>query len=162
MMRGTAWIGSLVAFLAVAACIVGAQGGGKLVRGGNPTPGTPQPDPPNLSDRITLTGCLQALPKSSVTTETADANMPSSARFGLSSAQRADRLPPGTGGSELATKTSSRSYRLEGLDSQFATFVNAKVEISGEVKPRPAAETGESVPILIVEFIQKTGPTCES
>jgi len=26
---------------------------------GNPTPGTPQPDPPNLADRITLTGCVR-------------------------------------------------------------------------------------------------------
>jgi len=161
-MRRRARIGSLVAVLAAAASIVSAQGGGKLVRGGNPTPGTPQPDPPNLSDRITLTGCLQALRKSSGTTETAEADTPSSARFGLSNAQHEDRLPPGTGGSELATKTASNSYRLEGLDSQFSAFVNAKVEVSGEIKPRPAAEAGESAPTLIVEFIQRTGSTCGS
>jgi hypothetical protein len=161
MIRRTAWIGT-VAFLAAAVCIVGAQGGGKPVSGGNPTPGTPQPDPPKLSDRITLTGCLQPVPTNGTTTETPDANTPSNARFALSNVQRVDRVPPDTGGSELATKSSSRSYRLEGLDSQFSTFANSKVEISGEVKPRPAAETGESAPVLIVEFIQKSGSTCGS
>jgi hypothetical protein len=159
-MRRRAWIGSAV--LVAAACIVSAQSGGQPVRGGNPTPGTPQPDPPNLSDRITLTGCLQALRKSSGTAETAEADIPGSARFGLSNARRVDRLPPGTGGSELATKTASRSYLLEGLDSQFSAFVNDKVEISGEIKRRPATEAGESEPTLIVEFIQRTGSTCRS
>ena len=29
---------------------------------GNPTPGTPQPDPPVVSDRIAVTGCLEMAP----------------------------------------------------------------------------------------------------
>jgi len=162
-MRCAAWTGSLAAFFAAATFVVSAQVGGKPFSGGNPTPGTPQPDPPNLSDRVTLSGCLQSAPTSSAASEPPDANVPSSARFALSNAERVDRLPLGTGGSELATRTSSRSYRLEGLDSQLSPFSNTKVEISGEIKPRAAGEASDSAaPILIVEFIQKTSSTCES
>jgi hypothetical protein len=154
---------SLAAFLVAATFAVSAQVGGKPISGGNPTPGTPQPDPPNLSDRIMLTGCVRPAPPGGDTTEAPDANTPGSARFALSNAQHVDRLPPGTGGSELAKKTSSRSYRLEGLDSQLSPFANTRVEISGEIKPRPSGEaTDGAVPILIVEFIQKTASTCES
>jgi hypothetical protein len=161
-MRSAVWTGGLLAVLAASTFVVNAQIGGKPVKGGNPTPGTPQPDPPNLSDRITVTGCLQPS-KSSTNAEAPDPNTPSNARFVLSNAQRVDRLPPGTGGSELAAKTASRSYRLEGLDSQFSPFVNMKVEISGEVQLRAAGEATESsVPTLLVEFIQKTAPTCQS
>jgi hypothetical protein len=162
-MRCAAWAGSLAAFLFAATLAVSTQVGGKPVSGGNPTPGTPQPDPPNLDDRVTLTGCLRPSPRTSPTTEAADANTPSSTRFALSNAQRVDRIPLGTGGSEVARKTSGGSYRLEGLDSQFSPFANTKVEISGEIKPRPAGEATDSAdPVLIVEFIQKTAPTCES
>ena len=161
-MHCAAWSGSLAAFLVAVTCVAGAQGGGKPVVGGNPTPGTAQPDPPNLSDRITLTGCVRPAPQSDAATEAPDANTPSSARFALSDAQRVNRLPPGTGGSELARKTSSRSYRLQGLDSQLSPFANTKVEISGQIEARPAGEaTGSAGPILIVEFIQKTASTCE-
>jgi len=80
----------------------------------------------------------------------------------LSGAKSVDRIPPGTGGSSLAVSTRSASYRLEGIDSQFSPFVNARVEVSGEVKPATAdkAASGDSSPILLVEFIQKTGTTC--
>ena len=161
-MRRAVWIGGLVALLAASTFVVSAQIGGKPVKGGNPTPGTPQPDPPNLGDRITVSGCLQPASKSNGNGETPDANTPSNARFVLASAQRVDRLPPGTGGSELSAKSSSRSYRLEGIDSQFSPFVNMKVEISGEVKLPAAGETAGSVPTLLVEFVQKTAPTCQS
>ena len=95
--------------LAASGLTINAQGGGKPISGGNPTPGTPQPDPPNLSDRVTVTGCLQAAPKSAANSEAADPNTPSDARFVLSGAKGVDRIPPGTGGSPLAvsTKTSS-------------------------------------------------------
>ncbi len=159
-MRRAVWTGGLITVLAACTFVVSAQIGGKPVSGGNPTPGTAQPDPPNLSDRITVSGCLQTA-SNKTGSETPDANTPSNARFVLSSAQRVDRLPPGTGGSELSTRTSSRSYRLEGIDSQFSPFVNTKVEISGELKARPAGETAASVPTLLVEFVQKTAPTCQ-
>jgi hypothetical protein len=158
----SAWTGGFVALITASTIVVTAQVGGKLIVGGNPTPGTPQPDSPNLSDRITVTGCLRPAPKSAAAGQAPEANTPSDARFVISNAQRVDRLPPGTGGSELATKTSSASYRLEGIDSQFSPFVNMKVELSGEIKPRPAGEAaGSSVPTLLVEFIQKIALTCQ-
>jgi hypothetical protein len=139
---------------------VGAQIGGKLVVGGNPTPGTAQPDPPNLADRIMLTGCLQAAPKSAANSQASEANAPSNARFVLSSAKRVDRNPTGTGGLPLATSSNSSSYRLEGIDSQFSPFVNTRVEISGEIKPPASSETGGNVPTILVEFVQKIAPSC--
>jgi hypothetical protein len=158
-MHRVIWTSGLITFVAASSLVVGAQIGGKPISGGNPTPGTPQPDPPNLSDRITISGCLQPAPKRGA--DTPDANTPSNARFVLSDAQRVDRLPPGTGGSELSAKTSSRSYRLEGIDSQFSPFENMKVEISGEVKPPSAGETAGSAPTLLVEFVQKAASTCK-
>ena len=157
MMRRATWTIGLVSCLAAATFTIVAQGGGKPVSGGNPTPGTTQPDPPNLNDRITVTGCLQPAPKGAGSSETADPNSPSDARFVLSSAKRVERLPPGTGGSPLAVNTNSASYRLEGIDTQFSPFVNARVEVSGEVK-QSADKT--SAPTLLVEFIQKTAATC--
>jgi hypothetical protein len=153
------WTSSLVGLLVVLTTVLNGQIGGKAVKGGNPTPGTPQPDPPNLSDRITVTGCLQPAAKSTANTETPDANTPSDARFVLTGAQREDRLPPGTGGSATATNTKSSTYRLEGLDSQFSPFVNTTVEISGEIRSGEAA--GSKPPTLLVEFIQKTASTCQ-
>jgi hypothetical protein len=159
MMRRALWTIGMVSCLVASTVMISAQGGGKPVSGGNPTPGTTQPDPPNLSDRITVTGCLQPAPTSAANNETPDANTPSYERFVLSSAKRVDRLPPDTGGSPAAVNTNSVSYRLEGIDSQFSPFVNARVEVSGEVKPTDKT-TGTSSPILLVEFIQKTGSTC--
>lgn len=158
MMRRTMWALGLMVCLAASTFVVNAQGGGKPVSGGNPTPGTPQPDPPNLSDRITVTGCLQPAPKSAANNEAPDPNTPSHTRFVLSGAKRVDRLPPGTGGSPLAVSTNSSSYQLEGIDSQFSPFVNARVEVSGEVK-RSGEKTG--APTLLVEFVQRTAATCQ-
>ena len=56
---------------------------------GNPTPGTAQPDPPNLADRITLTGCVQAAPGRSASA--VDENTPSDTRFILTNAERRGR-----------------------------------------------------------------------
>jgi len=133
-----------------------AQSGGKPISGGNPTPGTAQPEPPNLADRVTLTGCLQPSPKSDGDSRP-DSNTPVDTRYVLTSAQRVNRLPPGTGGSELAKQANSRTYRLEGLESQFSPFVNRKVEISGEVKP---VTTDTTTPTLVVEFVQKLESRC--
>ena len=58
----------------------------------------------------------------------------------------------------LAVNTNGSSYRLEGIDSQFSPFVNARVEVSGEVKPS-GEKTG--APTLLVEFVQKTAATCQ-
>jgi hypothetical protein len=161
-MQRASWIGGVIAFAVSSMLVASAQVGGKPFSGGNPTPGTAQPDPPNLSDRITVSGCLQSAPKSSANSEPPDANTPSDARFVLASAQRVDRLPPDTGGSALAANTKSSTYRLEGIDSQFSPFVNTKVEISGEVKPNSSSEAATTkAPTLLVEFIQKTASTCQ-
>jgi hypothetical protein len=155
-MRRGIWNGCLIALVAASTIVATAQSGGKPISGGNPTPGTPQPDPPNLADRITVTGCLQPSPTIDATNEP-DANTPVDTRYVLASAQRVSRLPPGTGGSELAKKDNSRTYRLEGIESQFSPFVNTKVEISGEIKPR----TSEGAPpTLLVEFVQRIDAHC--
>jgi hypothetical protein len=145
----------------VAALTVGAaaQIGGKPVKG-NPTPGTPQPDPPNLADRITLTGCVQVAP---ARTGAADANAPSSARFVLANAERQNVVPAGTGGSDLTVKTSGRIYKLEGIESQLSPFLGARVQVSGEIKPASSGSGGEregNAPTLLVEFVQKLTSSC--
>jgi len=157
-MRGRA--AAIAVMIAMTTMNGAAQVGGKLVSGGNPTPGTEQPAPPNLGDRITLSGCLREASKSSKTP--ADPNEPSDARFLLANAERVNRVPPGTGGSPLAAAATSRTYRLAGIDSQFSPFVGAKVEISGEIKP-PSSDGARSntSPILIVEFVQKIDSICK-
>ena len=151
------WVGVVVLLVTAATFAVAAQVGGKPATG-NPTPGTEQPAPPNLADRVTLSGCLRPAPKAAPTGEAADANTPSDARFVLANADRVDRVPPGTGGSPLTAKTSGRTYRLSGIDSQFSPFVDTKVEISGEIKSSPA---DGAAPTLIVEFVQKLAATCK-
>jgi hypothetical protein len=157
------WAGAVIALVAASSLAVSAQIGGKPVRGGNPTPGTPQPDPPNLADRITLSGCLQPAWKAGSTTGADDANTPSDERFILTNAQPVDRNPPGTGGSELAAKAASvRTFKLEGIESQFSPFVGAGVEISGELRPlaKTAARPTET-PTLLVEFVRRISSTCK-
>jgi hypothetical protein len=150
-----------VAALAVLTAGAAAQGGGKPARG-NPTPGTPQPDPPNPADRINLTGCVQAAPGRS--NSAIDKNTPSATRFILTNAGRRGITPPGTGGSDAAASASAPAYRLEAIESQLSPFVGARVEISGEVKPRPAGlrgqESGTSIPTIQVEFVQKIAAAC--
>jgi hypothetical protein len=94
----------------------------------------------------------------------ADANTPSGARFLLASAEGQKNIPSGTGGSDLAANTSSRTYRLEAIESQLSPFVGTKVEISGEVQRRPASsspgDAGANVPTLQVEFVQKIAAAC--
>jgi len=146
---------ALAGIAAVVACaaIASAQGGGKPVTG-NPTPGTAQPEPPNVADRVTFAGCLQPV-RSSATTPV-DSNTPSNSRFELAKAERVDRVPPGTGGSADAASASAKTYRLEGIESQFSPFVGAKVEISGEIKESASANP----PTVIVEFVQKLTEKC--
>jgi hypothetical protein len=149
-----------VALVVSATAIATAQIGGKFVSGGNPTPGTEQPAPPNVADRITLTGCMRPAPTPPGVPQTPDANTPTNSRFVLANATRVDRVPADTGGSPLATAASGATYRLEGIESQFSPFVDTKVEISGEVKPSDANAPTIS-PMLLVEFVQKIAATCK-
>src|SRR5262249_20740887 len=156
---------TILAMIASLATSVSAQGGGKPATG-NPTPGTPQPEPPNLADRITLTGCVEAAPTDGRAPSTSpdDANTPSDSRFVLTNAERRSVTLGGTGGSPLTVvNTSSRTYHLEAIDSQLSTFVGTRDEIAGELKPTtssPPDGPGNNTPTLLVEFVQKISATC--
>jgi len=155
-------LAGLAAVLAVLGILPGAAGGaaaqigGKPIAGGNPTPGTPQPEPPSLADRITLTGCVEVAKAASV----ADGNTVTDSKFQLTGAERVDRLPPDTGGSSLASSAASRTYRLAVIESQLSPFVGTRVEISGEVLPRPSAAPPAMPPTVRVEFVQKIAKSC--
>jgi hypothetical protein len=121
---------------------------------GNPTPGTPQPEPPNVADRVTVSGCLQlapgagAAPASALTT-------PASNRFVLNHSKKDGLVPPDTGTSSAAAAASATTYRLEALESQLSAFLDTRIEVSGEVKT-----TSETPPVLLVEFVRKVAPRC--
>lgn len=135
-----------------------AQGTGRLT--GNPTPGTPQPDPPNLSDRITLTGCVRwAAPDGRGSVPAQELNALSSSTFILTNAARVMRVPPGTGTSDAAKKSASQAYRLSALNSALVPFAGARVEISGEIDDRPPPDGAPPPPILKVGFVQRLGKT---
>src|SRR5262249_22058303 len=102
----------------VYALILAAQIGGKPVVGGNPTPGTPQPDPPSLADRVTLSGCVEAAKSAPAV----DGNTVTDSKFRLTSAERVNRVPPDTGGSPLASSPASGVYRLAAIESQLSPF----------------------------------------
>ena len=152
--RACVWTLAITAALTARA---GAQIGGKPVNGGNPTPGTEQPVPPNLADRVTLTGCLQLASKSS---STIDGNAVIDSRFELTGAERQNNLPADTGGSPAGAAAAGRTYRLAAIESQLSPFVGAKVEISGEILPRPDQSPQSAAPTLQVEFVQKLSASC--
>ena len=144
------------------ACIgtvgLAAQGTGRF--NGNPTPGTPQPDPPSLADRITVTGCVRwAAANGRGTVPTDELNAPSDSKFVLVNAAREDRVPPGTGSSDAAKQSTSRTYRLSALNSALVPFVGSRVEVSGEVEDRPPGEGGSQAPMLKVGFVQRLPKT---
>jgi hypothetical protein len=111
-----------------------AQIGGRPISGGNPTPGTPQPDPPDVANRITVTGCVE-LAKNAPRNEI-DGNTVIDSRYVLTSVELPSKL----------------QYKLAGIESQLSPFTGAKVEVSGE----PKAGTD----VLQVEFIQRLAARC--
>jgi hypothetical protein len=117
------------------AILLAAQIGGKPVSGGNPTPGTPQPTPPNVADRITVTGCVERAKRAA--TGKVDGNDVVDSRYVLTT---------------LATP-SKVQYKLAAIESQLSPFVGAKVEISGE--PHAAGSN-----VLQVEFVQRIAARC--
>jgi len=148
----------LVVIVAALGAQLAAQGPGRL--SGNPTPGTPQPDPPNLADRITLTGCVRwAAPNGRESVPAQELNTPSTSTFILTDAVREARVPAGTGTSDAAKKSASRTYRLSALNSALVPFVGARVEISGEVENSAAREGAPRAPVLTVGFVQRLTKT---
>jgi hypothetical protein len=110
-----------------------------------------------------LVGCVQKAPATSGG-EQFDPNTPTDSRFVLVSAERRNVVPAGTGGSVIAKNVSSRTFRLEAIESQLSVFVGTKVEISGQLKPPPPASSSDAPtagsPTLQVEFVQKIAASC--
>ena len=119
--------------LVLAVLLLVAQAGGKPISGGNPTPGTPQPDPPNVADRITVTGCVQ-LAKDAP--KTVDGNTVIDSRYVLTTADAQAKV----------------QYKLAAIESQLSPFAGTKVEISGEPKTEGS--------VLQVEFVQRLAARC--
>ena len=135
-----------------------AQAPPPLLRG-NPTPGTPQPEPPNAADRVTFTGCVV---RAEGAAATFDANTPSDTRYLLTGAKREKRVPPGTGTSPAAAAVTGDRFRLSGIEGTISPFAGTRVEISGQVET-PSAEAAKAeprLPVLRVEFARKLAPTC--
>ena len=116
------------------AILLAAQIGGKPVSGGNPTPGTPQPESPNAAERVTVTGCVQ-LAKDAP--KAADGNTVMDTRYVLTTAESPVKV----------------QYKLSAIESQLSPFAGTKVEISGEPKT-PGSN------VLQVEFVQKLATSC--
>jgi hypothetical protein len=108
---------------------------------GNPTPGTPQPPPPNVVDRIIVVGCLQMAPGAGAAPASA-ATEPAHNRFVLTGAKRDGAA-------------SAASYRLEALESLLSPFIDTRVELSGETKAQ-----ADGTPVLLVEAVRKLAATC--
>jgi len=155
--RACVWTLAITAALTARA---GAQIGGKPVNGGNPTPGTQQPDTPNLADRVTLTGCLRLASRNGSGSSAVDGNTVVNSRFELTGAERQNNLPADTGGSPAAAAVAGRTYRLAAIESQLSPFVGTKVEISGEILSRPD-QSQAAAPTLQVEFVQKLSASCQ-
>jgi hypothetical protein len=165
MMIQARW-GVAVAWLGLSTIPLGAQQPPLPgTRTGNPTPGTPQPEPPNPAERITLTGCIEPADnkRAAEGASVGDRDSPSASGYMLTKAARRKVVPEGTGASAAAAKLKSRTYRLNAIDSQLSPFVGTRVEISGEVEPStPNADNkaDAKTPILRVEFVQKVAPMC--
>jgi len=117
------------------AILLAAQIGGKPISGGNPTPGTPQPEPPVVADRITVTGCVE-LAKGAPAGKI-DGNEIVDSRYVLTTVATPSKV----------------QYRLAAMESQLSPFTGAKVELSGE----PKTPGGN---VLRVEFVQRLSARC--
>ena len=104
---------------------------------GNPTPGTPQPDPPKLENRITVSGCVRSV-EGKERVPAAELNTSSDNTFVLVSATPQPRV----------------MYRLMAVNRSLVPFVGARVELAGEVDASEPA-------VLRVGFIQRVAKICE-
>ena len=113
--------GTFVAFIAFTAlvavtAVTVAQGGGKPATG-NPTPGTAQPDRPNVAKRVTFVDCLQRVARSGgpAPATAVEANIPSNERFELTNVEPAQRALSGTAppADGQTSSASSKVFRVE-------------------------------------------------
>jgi hypothetical protein len=116
------------------AMLLAAQIGGKPIIGGNPTPGTPQPEPPNVAERVTVTGCIERVSRDAKPAAAVDGNTVADSRYVLMTVEQPSKV----------------KYRLAAIEGQLSPFAGARVEISGE--PKDGA--------LQVEFVQKLAASC--
>ena len=126
---------------------------------GNPTPGTPQPEPPKPGDRIALIGCVV---RAEGAAATFDGNTPSDNRYLLTGAKREKRVPAGTGTSPAAAAVTGDRFRLAGIEATISPFAGTRAEVSGQVETpsAEAAKSGSNLPVLRVEFVRKVASTC--
>ena len=141
-----------------ASAFVAAQAPPPPLRG-NPTPGTPQPEPPKPADRIALTGCVV---RADGAAATFDGNTPSDTRYVLTGARREKRVPAGTGTSPAAAAVTGDRFRLAGIEGTISPFVGTRVEVSGQIEApsEEAAKSTPNLPVLRVEFVRKLASTC--
>src|SRR3989442_8125915 len=98
MMIQARW-GVAVAWLGLSTIPLGAQQPPLPgTRTGNPTPGTPQPEPPKVADRITLTGCIEPAgnKRAAGGANAADSDSPTASSYVLTKAERKQIVPEGT------------------------------------------------------------------
>ena len=117
------------------ALLLAAQIGGTPIKGGNPTPGTAQPEPPSVADRITITGCVQLAKDAPQATP--DGNTVLESRYVLTTTEEPAKV----------------QFKLAAIESQLSPFAGARVELSGEPKA-----PGSSV--LKVEVVRKLAGPC--
>jgi hypothetical protein len=151
-------LAAVIAFVIAMTLPGSAQRAVPRVLVGNPTPGTEQPAPPKIEDRVSLVGCVERAPGAKADSSTADPGEVSDERFILTRARRGERVPPGTGTSAAAQVPVASTYRLAAIDSALSPFVDMEVEISGAVEP--AGETADMPPALRVDFVQKLAARC--
>jgi hypothetical protein len=116
------------------AMLLAAQIGGTPISGGNPTPGTPQPEPPNVAERVTVTGCIERVSHDAKAAAAVDGNTVMESRYVLMTVEQPSKV----------------KYRLAAIEGQLSPFAGTRVEISGE--PKAGA--------LQVEFVQKLAASC--
>src|SRR5438093_10903318 len=127
MIRKTVWAAALVALVSTLTLRPSAQL--PLPFTGNPTPGTAQPAPPNPADRITLTGCVEAVsPGGSDAPTSADPTAPSDSKFNLTDAKPENRVPTDTGTARAATAAMSGIYRRAAIDRALSPPLKTTVE----------------------------------
>jgi len=152
--RAACLVGLMVIALPLGAWAQQPAGPPPGLKTGNPTPGTPQPEPPSIADRITVTGCLHLAPGARAAPASA-ATVPSDSRYVLTGAKKDGLVPPDTGTSSAAAVASASSYRLEALESQLSPFLGTRIEVSGAVKGTTEA------PVLQLEFVRKLAAKCQ-
>jgi hypothetical protein len=177
-MRNRVWTGTFVAFACAAAVELAAQTGGSA---------TSQTRAPSSSDKITVTGCIQAADQAtagttgSTGTSTSSAMSEKSGKYILTNAKSgSSSSATGTSGTSgaaspasSASSSTASTYRLDGDDSKLSPHVGHKVEVTGSLESSStsgstgsssysssSSSASSSSPKLKVESVRMIGPSC--